>query len=109
MRRLRKGAARLAALVPPAVLGVTAVVAGGGGAKGEARGLLGVTVEVVVPCAASLSGAVVAVDAGCSALGGPMAVREEAAPPAPAEGAVQGPMTATVENAADTRYITVLY
>ncbi|MEK0081960.1 hypothetical protein [Benzoatithermus flavus] len=108
MRRLRENATRLAALVPPTVLGVTVVVADGGGVRGEARGLLGVTVQVVAPCTASLAGRVVTVDSDCSVLSGPMAVREEtAAPSATSDGA--GPAAVAVESEPGVRYVTLYY
>lgn len=107
MRRLRKSAACLAALVPPAVVGVTAVVAGAGEARGEARGLLGVTVEVIAPCAASLADGGVTVDPACSALRTPMAVQEEAVAPPDGSGGAAAAMVA--ESEGGLRYITVLY
>jgi hypothetical protein len=79
MRRTRSRAVGLAAAIPTALLGTGIEAAAGG----EARGTLGVTVQVVAPCGASLapSGSV-ALDGSCQASAAPTAVTTEAVAPA---------------------------
>ena len=81
MRRTRSRAVGLAAAIPTALLGTGIEAAAGG----QARGTLGVTVEVVAPCGASLapSGSV-ALDGNCQEVATPTAVTTETAAPASA-------------------------
>jgi hypothetical protein len=88
MRRTRSRAVGLAAAIPTAFLGTGIDAA----AAGQARGTLGVTVEVVAPCGASLapSGSV-ALDGSCQASAAPMAVTTETTAPAGAVASLGGP------------------
>jgi hypothetical protein len=111
MRCTRARAVGLAAALPTAFLGPGIDAA----AAGQARGTLGVTVEVVTPCGASLapSGSV-ALDGSCQASAVPMAVTTEMTAAAGVGRATSlggpGPQVETEPSADDgVRYVTLHY
>jgi hypothetical protein len=111
MRRTRSRAVGLAAAIPTALLGTGIEAAAGG----QARGTLGVTVEVVAPCGASLgpSGSV-ALASDCRAAAAPMAVTTETTAPASVGQAASlrgpDPQVHTDPSAAGgVRYVTLHY
>ena len=105
--RSRPRATCLAAMMPAALLGLGAAPAAGG----QARGTLGVTVQVVSPCGASSAGSAVTLDSSCGADAAPLAIRREAAVDGPASGAPATDEAAAVktEGSATEGYLTVLY
>jgi hypothetical protein len=111
MRRTRSRAVGLATAIPTAFLGagIGAVVGG------QARGTLGVTVQVVAPCGASLApGGSMALAGDCQVPAAPTAVTTETAAPASAGRAasLDGPdPQVETEPSADgrVRYVTLHY
>ena len=111
MRHTRSRAVGLAAAIPTALLGAGIETAAGG----QARGTLGVTVQVVAPCGASLApGGSMALVGGCQASAAPMTVTTETAAPASAGRAAglrgPNPQLETDRSAGgEVRYVTLHY
>jgi uncharacterized Ntn-hydrolase superfamily protein len=105
--RSRPRATCLAAMMPAALLGLGAAPAAGG----QARGTLGVTVQVVSPCGASSAGSAVTLDSTCGADAAPLAIRREAAVDAPESGAQAADAAAavTTEGSGAEGFLTVIY
>jgi hypothetical protein len=112
MRRNRSRAVGLAAAIPTAIMGATIEPA----AAGQARGTLGVTVQVIANCTADLnpSGGV-ALAEGCESSSAAPVVATETAAPASFQAAgnslpAEGPTAAAEPDRGDSvRYITLLY
>jgi hypothetical protein len=109
MRRTRSRAVGLAAAIPTAFLGTGIDAA----TAGQARSTLGVAVEVVAPCGASLApSGRVALDGSCQASVAPAAVTTETTVPADATASLGGPdpQVETEPSAAGgVRYVTLHY
>jgi hypothetical protein len=105
--RSRPCATCLAAMMPAALLGLGAHSAAGG----QARGTLGVTVQVIAPCGASSAGGAVTLDSTCGVAAAPLAIRREAAIDAPPGGAQAADEAAAVmtEGSGAEAYLTVIY
>jgi hypothetical protein len=89
-------------MMPAALLGLGGAYA----ASGQARGTLGVTVQVVAPCSTSSAGSAVTLDSTCSGSAAPLAIRRETADTPASEGQ---PAVVTTEASATQGYLTVIY
>ena len=111
MRRSRSRAVGLAVVIPTALFGTGIETVKGG----QARGTLGVTVQVVAPCGASLApSGTVGLAGDCQASAAPMAVTTETMAPASVGRAASlggpNPQVETEPGAGrEIRYVTLHY
>jgi hypothetical protein len=73
---------------------------------GQARGSLQVTVQVVAACGGTTTGGQVVTTDGCAPGSAPMAILSE---PASATSDPAAPTAASVEDAGEVRYVTLIY